>query len=203
MALAKPRLNQAVVVAGGAMGRTGIGALALAVWCVGALPAWGQFYSLEGRFQCLDDPQAVCFDATSDGPTAPSAAAAPAAGSTLAPAAKARATTAAARQPEAADPLRAIAQRIETGRPASDDAARLRRLVEGGDRRAIELLAWCHLKGLGVARDPVEAFRLYGAAADLGVADARRNQTIVYETVLTSEQRQQVLMAANGVKRTP
>lgn len=188
------------------MSRTGIVMLALCACCVGALPASGQFYSLEGRFECLDDPQATCFDATSDGPVA-SSAAAPAipsrATSALSAAKERTPLKAAAHRAETADPLREIAQRVEAGRPASADAAQLRRLADGGDRRAVELLAWCHLKGLGVARNPVEAFRLYGMAADLGVPDARRNQTIVYETVLTSEQRQQVLMAANGVKPTP
>lgn len=190
------------------MSRTAIAALVLAACCSGAPPAQAQFYSLEGRFQCLDRPGAVCFDATSDGPVTPSAAAAPpamaAAGGALPPAVKASAPRRiAARRAEAADPLRAIAQRIEAGRPAAGDAARLERLAQAGDRRALEVLAWCHLKGMGVERDPVEAFLLYGAAADRGAADARRNQTIVYETVLTSEQRQRVLMVANGVKPTP
>jgi TPR repeat protein len=189
------------------MSRTGIAALVLAACCVGTTPAQAQFYSLEGRFQCLDHPEAVCFDATSDGPTPPSAAAAAqavaASGRTLPSAAKATAPKRVAHPQEGADPLRAIAQRVEAGHAAAADAARLERLAEAGDRRALELLAWCHLKGLGVERDPVEAFRLYGAAADRGAADARRNQTIVYETVLTSEERQRVLMVANGVKPTP
>ena len=37
--------------------------------CVGvAAPAHGQFCSLEGRYRCLNDPEAVCFDATSNEP---------------------------------------------------------------------------------------------------------------------------------------
>lgn len=185
------------------MRRTSIAAFALAAWCAGAPPARAQFYSLEGRFQCLDDPRAVCFDATSDGAPPP---AAPVELPPAAPAAAAKASgpdrTTARRAPPV-DPLRAIASRIEAGRPSAEDAGRLHRLAQAGDKRALELLAWCRLKGLGVARDPVEAFQLYGAAADLGVAGARRNQTIVYETELTSEQRQHVLTAANGVKPTP
>jgi hypothetical protein len=190
------------------MSRCGIAALAVAAWWAGALPAQAQFYSREGRFECLDDPHAVCFDATSDRPAAPAATPAKpralAAAAALPSAEKAQLPAKAAAQPAtAADALRAIAQRIEARRPEPGDAARLARLAEGGDRRAVELLAWCSLNGLGVARDPVEAFRLYGMAADLGLPGARRNQTIVYETVLTSEQRQAVLTAANGVKPTP
>jgi len=195
--------------------RPRIAVVALALGCA-ALPARAQFYSLEGRFECLDDPRALCGDvapqATAPAPPASVAAALaprpPLAASgqggvasahptpPLAPAAAAHHGAAAA----SADPVREIVQRLQAGHPAPDDPATLRRLADRGDRRALELLAWSSLKGLGTARDPVRAFLLYGLAADLGVAAARHNQAIIYETELTSEQRQQVLMIANGTK---
>lgn len=182
------------------MSRTRIAALAVLAWWACAPPAAAQFYSLEGRFECLNDPKAVCFDATSDGPMAkPSERATPGNAARPAGQGKARRASAAPRPAEAADPLREIARRLESGHPAPDDAAALHRLAEAGDKRALELLAWCNLKGLGVARDPLQAYLLYGIAAGLGVAEARRNQAIIYENDLTSEQRHQALMIENGV----
>ena len=188
------------------MSRPRIAALALALGCA-ALPAHAQFYSLEGRFECLDDPHAVCGDVAQQAP-APAASAttvATAASRPLAAAGQhgAPARPAAAHQGDAADPVRAIAQRLQAGHPAAGDATALRRLAEGGDRRALELLAWSNLKGVGTARDPVQAFLLYGLAADLGVGTARHNQAVIYETELSPEQRQQVLTLANGTKAGP
>lgn len=184
------------------MNRIEIAVLAVSAWCALASPAAAQFYSIEGRFECLNDPKAVCFDATNDGPLAkPIARAAPSAGMLIhpPPARPASQASAAPRPAEPADPLREIARRLETGRPAAGDPAALRRLAEAGDKRALELLAWCNLRGLGVARDPLQAYLLYGVAADIGVADARRNQAIIYETDLTPEQRHRVLLMENGV----
>lgn len=190
------------------MSRTAIAALAVAAWCASALPAAAQFYSLEGRFECLDDPTAVCGDTAPQMPAPkPRPKQTATAETTPAPAhagaLRARRTNtspAPTGEAERADPLRAIAQRLAAGQAAPEDAAALRRLAEAGNTHALELLAWCSLKGVGVARDPVQAFLLYGLAADLGVAQAQRNQAIIYETELTSEQRQQVLMVANGAK---
>jgi hypothetical protein len=63
-------------------------------------------------------------------------------------------------------------------------------LSTAGDKRATELLAWCHLKGVGVRQDPVPtyAYLLYGVAAKPGVLGAERNQAIVYETGMTCEE---------------
>lgn len=180
------------------MNRTGFAALAVSAWCACSAPAAAQFYSLEGRFECLNDPKAVCFDATSDGPMAkPGAVASPAAGA--ARKRQAPQADAAPRPAETADPVLEIARRLEKGRPASDDAATLHRLAEAGDKQALELFAWCNLRGLGVTRDPLRAYLLYGIAARIGVAEARRNQAIIYENDLTSEQRQQALTIENGV----
>ncbi|HKW54789.1 MAG TPA: hypothetical protein VJO12_13940, partial [Stellaceae bacterium] len=64
--------------------------------------------------------------------------------------------------------------------------------------RAVEVLAWCKLNGIGLAQSPVDAYWLYRHAADLGVPHARANQIAVYKTRLTPEQRQQVLLRENA-----
>jgi hypothetical protein len=171
--------------------------LALAVMPRGAR---AEFYTLEGRFQCLDRPDAVCFDAVAaklEPPFAPPAAAAPDSRDSTSEAVVAelhpstRTPPPAAKEP--ADPVLAIANRIERARPEAGDLDRLRRAAEAGDGRAIELLAWCALKGIGTGRDPVEAYLLYGKAAAAAVPRARQNQALVYESALSSSERQRVL----------
>jgi TPR repeat protein len=59
-------------------------------------------------------------------------------------------------------------------------------------------LAWAELVGVGVARDPVQAYFLYGKAAGAGVLTARRDQAAVYQGILTPEERQQILLIETG-----
>jgi hypothetical protein len=169
-----------------------IGALVLAL--IGAVvqtdPAAAQFYDLDGRFQCLSGP-ALCLRPATDwpDPLPPP----PAKKSSARP-------KPAAEHPAAAPDLRrALWSRLEARRPAPGDIALLHDRARAGAGWALELLAWCHLEGVGVPRDPVQAYLLYSAAASVGVAHARENQSIIYETDLTSEQRQQALMIENSV----
>jgi len=67
-----------------------------------------------------------------------------------------------------------------------------------GAIRAVEVLGWCKLGGIGTTADVVAAYWLYREAADLGVPNARKNQVAIYETRLTPEQRQQVLLKENA-----
>jgi hypothetical protein len=174
--------------------------IALTVGLVG-LPsaARAEFYSLEGRFQCLERGDKVCFDssvAKLEPPFAAPAAAAPDSSDSPVPVAVSRPepTTRSTLSPKAPpDPILAIAQRIERARPGPGDLDRLRHAADAEDGRAIELLAWCALKGIGTGRDPVEAYLLYGKAAVASVPRARQNQALVFETVLTSAERQHVL----------
>jgi TPR repeat protein len=167
-----------------------LGAGLLLALVLPALPAEAQFYSLDGRFQCLDNPRAVCFDATSDAPRPAPAAPRPAPQR----AAPAQQVAAIPRPPQApVDPLQAVIARFEARKPGPGDIALLRRRAHDGDKRAIELLAWANLKGIGVPADPMEAYLLYGFGASLGVPHAKRNQAVVYETMMTPEQRQEVL----------
>lgn len=184
-----------------------IGACAAAGVLAGLAPAHAEFFSLSGRFQCLESDAAICGDAqpvVAPHPPAspvvdPSAApdqietarvaiAAPSAVPTSVPA------PVAARR---VDPLQVVAARVQTRRPSSNDLIWLTQAARGGNVRAIELLAWCKLNAIGMARDPVEAFLLYGAAGNAALPNARENQRLIFERDLDSHQRQQVLDLAN------
>lgn len=183
-----------------------LGAGLLLAVAAGAAPARAQFYSLEGRFQCLDHPGAVCFDATSDAPRRPPARWRPASReiSAALPDKTERPERLAAIAPSAGrDPLQPLIARLEARKARPEDIALLRRLARRGDKRALELLAWASLKGIGVPPDPTEAYLLYGTAASLGVPHARQNQAIVYETMMTPDQRQQALDIENEVMLPP
>ncbi len=170
--------------------------------------ARAEFYTLEGRFQCLDRPNAVCFDATAaklEPPFAPPPLAPDSRDSVAclpeAPAQPPTRAAPAAAAKEPADPILAVAKRIENARPEAGDLDRLRHAADAGDGRAIELLAWCALKGIGIGRDPVQAYLLYGKAADAAVPRARQNQTLVFESTLDSAQRQRVLELQASAER--
>ena len=66
--------------------------------------------------------------------------------------------------------------------------------VEAKDARAVEVMAWCKLNGIGTKPDALEAYWLYREAAQLGVANAKRNETAIFERRLSSAERQEVLM---------
>ncbi len=168
-----------------------------------AAPARADFYALEGRFQCLDRPGAICFDATPDAAVAPPPSPRDSRDSGPPelpyPAPTAAAAPPRAAPPEPVDPIVAVARRIERNAPAPGDLDMLRRSADSGEPRALELLAWCTLRGLGMRSDAVAAYLLYGRAAAAGVPHARQNQGLVYERTLTSAERQRVLdMAAKS-----
>jgi TPR repeat protein len=164
--------------------------------------ARAEFFSLSGRFQCLESGAAICGDAqqvVQPLPVVPPVSPAPVEPTPVATATSAVAA-AFAPAPVAArpvDPLQVVAARIRARRPSSNDLAWLTQAVHDGNSRAIELLAWCKLNAIGMARDPVEAFLLYGAAGDAALPNARENQRLIFERDLDSDQRQQVLNLAN------
>lgn len=168
-------------------------------------PARADFYSLEGKYHCLETPGADCADMS---PVAP----APSSSDedeTDRPAARAPSEepaievppllmSAEQSRPEVSpDPMVDIATRIEAGKPSTADLRRLRTMSRSGDGRAIELLAWCDYAGVGVPRDPVAAYLLYGVAALAGISRASANQAVIFEYVLTPNQRQMVLDIQN------
>jgi TPR repeat protein len=147
-----------------------VGLVALAL--LAPLPASAQFYDLDGAYRCLTQPDAGCEKDLSDAPkTAPT--------------------------PSGPSLEQVIARvRSKTAGPADIDF--LEKRVEAKDPRAVEVLAWCRLNGIGGTPDPVAAYWLYRQAASLGVPNARQNQIAVFETRLTPEQRQQVLNRENA-----
>lgn len=160
--------------------------------------ARAELFRLEGRFQCLDDPQAHCGDSTPlTGPNAAkpkkiiAAAPMPVESADLTPPAMTE-------KPIVYDPLVEIAQRVKARHVTAEDMARLRNLAKAGKGRAIELLAWCDYTGLGVQRDAAKAYILYGVAAAAGVPHARDNQAVIYEYGLTPDQQQLVLDVHNS-----
>jgi TPR repeat protein len=169
-------------------------------------PAHADFYKLDGRFQCLERANAVCFDATPSRQL-PVAKQAPAESPTRVAPPPVVALPEQAPQPAPAplDPILTISARIKAKQPAPGDLDTLRHNVEAGDKRALELLAWCAFEGIGTNRDPLTAYRLYGAAAADQVPHARDNQRLIYEHDLSPDQRQQLLMleASGGKSALP
>jgi TPR repeat protein len=176
-----------------------VGTVAAATIFAGLPMAQAEFFSLDGRFQCLESGAKICGDAqavTTPRP-APAVAKPVAAPEPLAAPAPAVAPVAAPAPARPIDPLKVVAARIQARRPSRNDIAWLLQAVRNGNARAIELLAWCKLNAIGMARDPVQAYLLYGAASAEALPNARDNQRLIYERDLNSDQRQQVLDLAN------
>jgi hypothetical protein len=182
-----------------------IGTCAAATFLAELPPAYAEFFSLSGRFQCLESDAAVCGDAQ---PVAEMRAAplvdqftgsqpVETASTETAPPSAAPATMPMPVAARAVDPLQVVAARVQARRPSRNDLAWLAQAAQAGNVRAIELLAWCKLNAIGMTRDPVEAFLLYGAAGSAALPNARENQRLIFERDLDSEQRQQVLDLAN------
>jgi hypothetical protein len=184
--------------------------IAVALAIAGSVPARADYARLQWQYECLKQPDAVCYDATPSGvdplaPPAPVTAAPPVTSPALTVAApsapperKPRAAKAGAGEGQAADPLRAIAMRLQAHKPTASDMTTLEARAKAGNARALELLAWAELVGVGVARDPVQAYFHYGLAAAAGAPTGRRDQALVFEGSLTAEERQQVLVIENG-----
>jgi TPR repeat protein len=135
---------------------------------VGA-PAQAQFYDLNGAYRCLMAPDEKCKQAETPLPPAP--------------------------PPQPATPsVEEAITNIRAQQATKADIDAIEKQAAAKEPRAVEALAWCKLNGIGMDTDLVAAFQLYGEAADLGVATARSNQVAIFETLLTPEQRQSVLM---------
>ena len=142
-----------------------------------ASPACAQFYDLDGAYRCLKTPDPACEKDLKDLPPPAEPPAPP---------------------PKPNEPsFPQVVAHVRDGSAGPGDIEVLARLAEGNDARAVEVLAWCKLSGIGGARDPVAAYWLYRQAAGLNVPHARDNQIAIFERQLTSEQRQQVLTEEN------
>jgi TPR repeat protein len=130
--------------------------------------ALAQFYDLDGAYHCLTTPDSACEKDLRDQPQAVPAPKSPS--------------------------LDEVIAKVRAKELGPHEAAILEKRAAANDPRAVEVLAWCKLNGIGMKADALGAFWLYGRAADLGVANARQNQIAIYESRLTPEQRQQVLL---------
>jgi hypothetical protein len=140
-------------------------------------PARAQFYDLDGAYRCLKTPDPACEKNLKDQPNPPAPPLPP------------------PKPNEASFPQ--VLAHVRDKAATSGDIEVLTRLAEANDPRAVEVLAWCRLNGIGGARDPVAAYWLYRQAAGLEVAHARENQIAIFERQLTPEQRQEVLTGEN------
>jgi len=150
--------------------------LVVAALVASSVSARAQFYDLDGAYRCLRTPDPECEKALADRP----------------------------QMPPPAPPSKPIGPafpdiiahvRDKTAGPKDID--QLTRLSAANDPRAVEVLAWCKLNGIGTARDALAAYWLYSKAAGLNVPHARENQIAVFEQQLTAEQRQEVLTSEN------
>jgi len=138
-------------------------------------PALAQFYDLDGAYHCVTTPDAACEKDLKDQPR-PAPPPPPAEGPTM---------------------EKVIAKvRDRTAGPPEIDF--LEKHAGANEPRAVEVLAWCKLNGVGTVADAVAAYWLYRKAAKLGVTNARRNQIAIYESRLTPDERQQVLVQENA-----
>src|SRR5260221_8843077 len=157
--------------------------LALALAALGAPSASAETSSLRWQLECLKTADAVCYDAAPSGSD---------------PLPPAQETKAASADAVSRDPLVAIAARLQARKPSAADIAALQVRAWAGNARALELLAWAELVGVGVARDPVQAYFLYGKAAAAGARTGRPDQAAIYRGILTPEQRQQIIIIETG-----
>jgi TPR repeat protein len=140
-------------------------------------PASAQFYDLDGAYRCLKTPDPACEKDLQDRPAPPVPPAPP---------------------PKPNEPsFGQVLAHVREKTAGPGDIEVLARLAEANDARAVEVLAWCKLNGIGGARDPVAAYWLYRQAAGLEVPHARENQISIFERQLSPEQRQEVLTGEN------
>lgn len=136
-------------------------------------PARAQFYDLDGTYHCVTAPNAACNERLNE---------------------PQKSETPPTLQAEPPPRLEDAIARVKQGAATAADIRLIEAAVAAKDSRAVEVMAWCALNGIAMPADPMRAYWLYGEAASLGVANARKNQLAIYKSRLTSEQRQQVLV---------
>lgn len=134
-------------------------------------PARAQFYDLDGTYHCVKQSDPACVAEAKLPPLRP----------TL--------------QPGHTGPtVDSVFAAIRAHRLSPADMQLLEAHAEDKEPRSLEALAWCKLNGIGWPADPIAAYLLYGAAAALGVPKANANQIAIFETRMTQQQRQALLM---------
>lgn len=134
-------------------------------------PARAQFYDLNGTYRCVTKSDPSCSAEASLPPPPPPP------------------------TPVYTGPtMDSVMAGIRAKKLSPGDMQLLEAHAEQKEARAVEALAWCKLNGVGWPADPIEAFILYGEAAQLGVPNAKANQIAIFESRLTQQQRQDVLV---------
>src|SRR5262249_32572284 len=134
-------------------------------------PARAQFYDLDGAYHCVTQFSPACATEAKLPPPPPP------------PSPIHKGPT-----------LESVFAAIRAQKLSPADMELLASHAEQKEPRAIEALAWCKLNGIGWPADPITAFLLYGAAAELGIPKAKANQVTIFETRLTQQQRQDLLV---------
>jgi TPR repeat protein len=146
--------------------------LSLAVSLVlGGVPARAQFYDLDGAYHCLTKADAACAATVNLPPPVPPSP-----------------------PPVTGPTMGSVIADIRAQKVGAADLQLLQTHADDKEPRAVEALAWCKLNGLGSPADPLAAYSLYGEAAQLGVPNAQANQVAIFETRLTQQQRQDLLV---------
>lgn len=134
-------------------------------------PARAQFYDLDGTYHCVTQADPACAAETSLPPPSPS------------------------RQVVQSGPtVESVFAAIRARALSAADMQLLEAHAQEKEPRSLEALAWCMLNGIGWQTDPIAAYLLYGAAAALGVPKASTNQIAIFETRMTQQQRQDLLV---------
>jgi TPR repeat protein len=134
-------------------------------------PARAQFYELDGAYRCVTQFSPACAAEAKLPPPPPTP-----------------------RPIHTGPTLESVFGAIRAQKLSTADMKLLESHAEQREPRAVEALAWCKLNGIGWPADPIDAFFLYGAAAELGVPSAKANQVAIFETRLTQQQRQDLLV---------
>jgi TPR repeat protein len=134
-------------------------------------PARAQFYDLDGAYHCVTQSDPACAAEAKLPPPPPPPRAA-----------------------SAGPTVESVFAAIRAQKLSPADMQLLEAHAGEKEPRALEAFAWCKLNGIGWAADPIAAYLLYGAAAALGVPKAHANQIAIFETRLTQQQRQDLLM---------
>ena len=134
-------------------------------------PARAQFYDLDGTYHCVTRSDRACAAEAKLAPPPSPALPAPA-----------RPT------------VEGVFAAIRAHKLGPADRQLLEEHAQQQEPRSVEALAWCKLNGIGWPADPIAAYLLYGAAAALGVPKAGANQIAIFETRMTQQQRQDLLM---------
>jgi hypothetical protein len=134
-------------------------------------PARAQFYDLDGAYHCVTKSDANCAAATKLPPPPPPP-----------------------RPAHTGPTMESVIAAIGAQKLTQADMRLLEEHAAQKEPRAVEALAWCKLNGIGWPADPIAAYFLYGEAAQLGVANAGANQVAIFESRLTQQQRQDLLV---------